>query len=116
MKKLFPILAILMICSCSQKQEKPQDVLGPEKMAQVLLNVYQNEAVVRRINVPRDSAIILLRHYQLRMYDSLAINDSIYYKSYRYYMDHPKEFEQIYDVVIDSMNLRNQTKRKIGRN
>jgi len=41
-----------------------------------------------------------------------GIPDSILKKTYSYYLAHPKELEQVYDAVIDTLVLRDQRIKK----
>jgi hypothetical protein len=46
------------------------------------------------------------------MLQAKGIPDSILKKTYAYYLAHPKELEQVYDAVIDTLMLRDKRTRR----
>lgn len=121
MRKLIYIIAILTILSCSGKEERPKGVIPPEKMAVLLSDIYVAEHKASNIGLKYDSSKIVLRHYELKIFEDHNTNDSIYKESFKYYLEHPDQLETIYDMVIDSVSLRDQVnnayrKREIDEN
>ena len=110
MRKLIYIIAILTIVSCSGKEERPKGVIPPEKMALILTDIYFTEYKVVNIGLKQDSAKLVFRHYELKIFEDYNTNDSIYKESFKYYLEHPDKLESIYDIVIDSVSLRDQVK------
>ena len=111
MRKLIYIIAILTIVSCSGKEERPKGILAPEKMALILSDIYLAEQKASSIGLHQDSAKIVLRHYELKIFDDYGTNDSIYKESFKYYLDNPVQLEAVYDIVIDTVSLREQIKK-----
>ncbi len=66
------------------------------------------EAKVSNIPVNRDSTLKIASYLETLTFDKLGIADSVFKKSYDYYLDRPNEMEKIYTVLIDSLNLREQ--------
>ncbi|MGM0581935.1 MAG: DUF4296 domain-containing protein [Bacteroidota bacterium] len=110
MRKLIYIIAILTIVSCSGKEDRPKGVIPPEKMALILSDIYQAEYMSSNIGLKQDSAKVVLRHYELKIFEDHDTNDSIYKESFKYYLEHPDQLETIYDIVIDTVSLRDQVK------
>jgi hypothetical protein len=108
MRKLIYIIAILTIVSCSGKEERPKGILAPEEMAIILSDIYLAEHKASNIGLVQDSAKVVLKHYELKIFDDRNTTDSIYKKSFQYYLDHPDKLEAIYDIVIDTVSLREQ--------
>lgn len=108
MRKLSYIIAILIIVSCSGKEERPKGIIPPEKMAVILSDIYLAEFKASKIGLKQDSSKIVLRHYELKIFEDHNTNDSIYKESFKYYLEHPDQLEKIYDIVIDTVSLRNQ--------
>ncbi|WP_375581425.1 DUF4296 domain-containing protein [Marivirga tractuosa] len=108
MRKLIYIIAILTIVSCSGKEERPKGVIAPEKMAVILSDIYLAEHKAANIGLTQDSAKVVLRHYELKIFEDHNTNDSIYKESFKYYLDHPATLEAVYDIVIDTVSLREQ--------
>ncbi|SMG10422.1 protein of unknown function [Marivirga sericea] len=108
MRKLIYIIAILTIVSCSGKEEQPKGILPPEKMALILSDIYLAEHKAANIGLTLDSAKVVLKHYELKIFDDHNTTDSIYKESFKYYLDHPDKLEAVYDIVIDTVSLRDQ--------
>ncbi|WKK80928.1 DUF4296 domain-containing protein [Marivirga arenosa] len=108
MKNLIYILTILAIVSCSGKEERPKGILSEEKMALILSDIYYAEYKANNINVGPDSAETVLRHYELKIFEDHGTNDSVYKESFKYYLEYPQKLEKVYDIVIDTVSLREQ--------
>ncbi|GAA5037557.1 hypothetical protein GCM10011506_34040 [Marivirga lumbricoides] len=108
MRKLTYLVAILIIVSCTQKNEIPKGILPPEKMANILSQIYEAEHKATNIGLKYDSQKVVLRHYELMILEQNSTTDSIYKESFTYYLEHPEKLETVYDIVIDSMSLREQ--------
>lgn len=108
MRKLIYPVAILIIVSCTQKDDIPKGVLPPEKMANILAQIYEAEHKATNIGLKYDSSKIVMRHYELKIFEENNTSDSIYKESFSYYLENPQKLELVYDIVIDSMSLREQ--------
>ncbi|MBK6264150.1 DUF4296 domain-containing protein [Marivirga sp. S37H4] len=108
MRNLSYLVAILIIVSCTQKNEVPKGVLPPEKMANILSEIYIAENKVSNIGLRHDSSKVVMRHYELKIFDDNNTTDSIYKESFAYYLENPTKLEAVYDIVIDSMSLKEQ--------
>ncbi|WKK74506.2 DUF4296 domain-containing protein [Marivirga salinae] len=108
MRKLIYIIAILTIVSCSGKEDRPKGVISHEKMALILSDIYLAEYKATHIDLKNDSAKEVLRHYELKIFEDHNTNDSIYKESFKYYLENPDQLETIYDIVIDTVSLREQ--------
>lgn len=89
MKKLIYLFPILFIFSCSEIVDKPQNLLGKEKMAEVIADfaLYdQAYAVNPEANMELNSRYVLNKH---------KITAAIYRESYKYYMSHPTQLDKI---------------------
>jgi hypothetical protein len=101
--------------SC-QTNSEPKGVLTKTQMVDWMLDLYIAEARTQLINTSRDSAYKLFLPYQDSLKHRKGITDSVLSKSYRYYFENPGKLEAIYDVVIDSLSLREQRLlNKLGR-
>lgn len=110
---LFLIGIGLMAGGCRQ-QKLPEGVLTRQQMTALLVDVYLAEARLSSYTIPNDSSFKLYRPFQDSLLKKMNISDSSVKKSYQYYFEHPKEFEMIYDAVIDTLSLREQ-KVKTGQ-
>ncbi len=97
-----------LLAACSGKDRTPKDILPPDEMVRVLSEVYINEEKVNRLNMRRDSAETVFAALKDRMFTKLHVPDSVFKRSFDYYMDHPVEMEKVYSALVDSLNLREQ--------
>lgn len=107
---LIAFVCLLMV-SCGKK-ELPPGVLTQEQMAPIVIEIYLAEARLSGSLMPRDSASAIFKRHEQVVLQKAGIADSTLRASYQYYLAHPEEFEKIYDVVIDSLSLREQRAKK----
>lgn len=113
MKKLVGLWIVMIgfAFGACHKEERPANVLPPDEMAKVLVDIYLAEARLNDSPVDRDSAIRYFIPHQSKILERHNISDSLVIKSFQYYIDHPRQFEKIYESVIDTLNLREQKLR-----
>lgn len=108
-KILMLSLASTALVSCNKNEEKKPDyILSHADMVKALAEVYIAEQKVNRLSLSMDSAIQVFRPMEKKVFENLNIPDSVFRASFDYYMDHPKEMDMIYGVLIDSLQLREQ--------
>jgi hypothetical protein len=103
------ILGFSLLTSCEKSQEKKPDyVLSQAQMVDALAEIYIAEQKVSRLSLNKDSAVLVFGSMEKKIFQNLNVPDSVFRASMDYYMDHPKEMESIYAVLIDSLQLREQ--------
>lgn len=105
MNRAFVIFILVLMASC-QKNEKPKDVLTQAQLSAFLVDVYLAEARVDAIPQVKDSTIKYFLPMEEKLLKNRGLSDSVLRATYVYYGAHPKELEQVYDAVIDSLTLR----------
>jgi hypothetical protein len=104
-------LIVLALSSC-QKETRPKDVLAPEELSKLMVDLYLAEARMSGQNIiVKDSALKIFNPFEEKLKLKHGIGDSVLRKSYQYYIGHPEQLEKIYDSVIDTLNLREQKER-----
>ena len=101
------ILILSTTISC-KKDKQPADILSQGQMVDWMLDTYLAEARMQSFTFSRDSAYKLFLPYQDSLMRTKGINDSLLQKSFQYYFENPAKLEAIYDIVIDSLSLREQ--------
>ncbi len=99
---------LFMAGSCGKHETRPANLLNHEQMVKALAEIYIAEEKVSRLGLERDSAALVFRGMEERIFDSLGIPDSVFRASQDFYTDHPIEMEAIYAVLVDSLQLREQ--------
>jgi hypothetical protein len=103
-------LVVLAISSC-QKETRPNDVLAPEELSKLMVELYLAESRMSGLNITTDSALKFFIPFEEKLKAKHGIADSVLRKSYQYYVSHPEQLEKIYDSVIDTLGLREQKER-----
>ena len=99
---------ILLLFSCQTSERKPGDVLTKNEMVKVLSEIYILEEKANRLALPSDSAQQVFEALRQKFFESTGIQDSLFKKSFDYYMDRPQQMEEIYTILVDSLQLREQ--------
>ncbi|MEM6643026.1 MAG: DUF4296 domain-containing protein [Bacteroidota bacterium] len=95
------LLVVLLACGGA---EKPEDLLSPEQMTKILMEVHILESKVSELPVvPSDSKFAVFNHFEKQLFEAQNVSAEQYESSFKYYLDHPKEFEKIYNTVVDSL-------------
>jgi hypothetical protein len=106
-KRIYLLLAALAIAaSCAEKSG--QDVLSKKEMVEIMEELYIAEEKVNHLTLSRDSAKKVFSVIEARIFKNAAINDTLFNKSFDYYMERPKEMELIYTALVDTLHLREQ--------
>ncbi len=108
MKKSFLIISLLFALSCST-EKVPENVLDKDKMAKAMLEIHILEAKVQKLYLPRDSSKLVYYHYEKLLFEDLGIEEDVYNESLIYYIDHSTELSEIYERVVDSLLLKQNT-------
>jgi hypothetical protein len=99
---------LILLISCQAPEQKPKGVLSKNEMVQVLADVYITEEKVLRLNLLSDSAALVAAVMRAKALQQSDVSDSVFAKSFDYYMDRPKDMEEIYSVLVDTLQLREQ--------
>lgn len=101
-------LLILTLAVACQNNEKPKEVLTQAQLSALMVEVYLAESKLDAIAKPKDTTIKYFMPFEEKLLQRLGISDSVLKKTYNYYLANPKELEQVYDSVIDTLTLREQ--------
>jgi hypothetical protein len=101
-------LGILFLVDGCRLKQTPDNVLTRAEMAKALTELYIQEARANRQGISPDSVRSVLEYFQARYAEKNNFPDSAIAVSYQYYLARPKDLSDIYDVVIDSLALREQ--------
>ncbi|MBI1767408.1 MAG: DUF4296 domain-containing protein [Bacteroidetes bacterium] len=107
MGKILSIFILASMLSC-QTKEKPKQILTKAQLSSLLVDVYLAEARTESIPKIKDSTIRYFIPFEQKLLKDRGIADSVLKETYTYYMSNPKELEQVYDSVIDTLVLREQ--------
>lgn len=108
---MFILLSLgIGLWSCGEKEdEEKRGILSQEQLSSLLIQIYLGEAVADNLPYMKDSAMKYFAPFERKLLKSKNISDSVLRKTYEYYIAHPRELEKVYDVVIDSLALKEQS-------
>ena len=103
------IVFLFLICiSCGEGDKDTQPILSRAQMVKALTEIYLAEQKVNRLGLPRDSATAEFDRFKHVIFKKVGVSDSIFKRSFNYYMDRPVEMEKIYSTLVDSLSLMEQ--------
>jgi hypothetical protein len=106
---LFLVTGLLVLVpACGDADKETQPILTHREMVKALTEIYISEQKVNRLGLPRDSAQREFEKFSKVVFKKIGISDSLFKRSFDYYMDRPKEMEQIYTALVDSLSLMEQ--------
>ena len=108
MKKISICISIGFLLAACQTKEKPKEVMSQAQLSAFLIDVYLAEARLEQISKPKDSTMKYFLPFEEKLLKQHGVSDSVVRITYAYYMEHPKELEQVYDVVIDTLMVREE--------
>lgn len=104
MKKYFLLINVIVGFGCNQTLKK-EVVISPAKMTELLIDIHILEARVDKLRLTNDSAFAIYNTLQMEIFEQNEVTKSDYERSYQYYLSEPKELDQIYAIVVDSLNV-----------
>ncbi len=86
--------------------EPSSQLLSKQQMVSFLIELHLTEAKMNYAEVRQsDSTEILFRNYEKYLMNEHGFTDSVYLESYAYYLDHMELMDEIYEDVVDSLNV-----------
>lgn len=89
-------------------------MLPPQKMVSILTDVHELEAKILLLKLDYDSSVALFKQQQALLFEKHSVNDSVYNKSFDYYLNRVELMNKIYEGVVDSLSLRRNIESGMG--
>jgi hypothetical protein len=99
---------IFFVFGCGVNSTKPENVLSTDEMVKVLADIYTNEEKVNTLGLNPDSAHQVFDIMMVGISRADSVSDTTIKQSIYYYMEHPKDLDKIYSILIDTLQLREQ--------
>lgn len=106
---------LLFFISCDVSEKIPENILGEEKMADVLVDIQLLEATYNSRLLNTDDRSERMSRYEKEIFEHHGISEETFNESYTYYQDYPKKLELIYESVfekLEKMLTEEETKSK----
>ena len=102
------LLALLTGCSMPEEVLPPPQLLSKNEMVSLLVQLHLLEARVESSRLSPDSARALFQQQKSEILrkNNVSEKDSVLQRSYRFYAVNRKDMDEIYKVVIDSLERR----------
>ncbi len=110
MRKHFLTFLLLALISCKE-ETIPQDVLGVDKMAAILVDIHLAEGKIDVLKLYGDTAKVVFDHFEKKIFEKHNVDQDVYKNSFEYHLINMKTMDQIYSRVVDSLNVRKQVSR-----
>lgn len=85
---------------------KRGEIMSKEAMVNYLIELHIAEAQVQNLRLKKDSSDFVFEIYEKHLLDKNDLTDSLFIRSYNYYLQNPDELENIYESVVDSISVR----------
>lgn len=102
------LVSLLLLGACRKSTSAPTGILSKEDMVKILSDVLVTEEKINRLSLPVDSSKAVFRGLEVKMFEKAGVSDTVFRKSFDYYMDRPREMEEIYTALVDTLQLREQ--------
>jgi hypothetical protein len=95
-----------MFLGCTTEKKPPENIMSKREMIDFLIDLHIIEAKISMSRIPYDSIKLFFPKVEDSLYRKHQISDSLYKKSYQYYLENITQMEEIYAAVVDSLSLR----------
>ncbi|MEO5599473.1 MAG: DUF4296 domain-containing protein [Cyclobacteriaceae bacterium] len=108
MKRNYLFLAFFAAAIGCADKSREKDILTRPEMVKVMEEILIAEEKINHLAISRDSARKVFGVIQELVFENAAMTDTVFRKSFDYYMERPKEMELIYTALVDTLQLREQ--------
>ena len=106
MKKIFLIFIAIVVWGCVHKDKPSEAIMTKEQMVSFLIDLHIMEAKINTTRFPSDSIKSIFPEIEKELFKEHNITDTLYFRSYQYYLSNMFDMEEIYTAVVDSLSLR----------
>jgi len=96
---------MLTAWACDSSSEQGE-IMPANKMINYLIDLHIAEAQIQNLRLKKDSSDYVFKIYEKHMLDKNELSDSLFIRSYNYYLKKPDQLEAIYEAVVDSISVR----------
>ena len=113
MKRIIPVILILLSACKSEFVDVPKDVIAMDKMEIILADMHITDAVAESKAQLGMNEKLLTQEYHEQVFKNNEITRAEFLKSYKFYEANPKLLNKMYDDILDKMSKREEA---IGKN
>lgn len=99
------VLLTFALISCKADEKKLPDLLSEEQMVSILIDVHVLEGKIDKLSIKRDSASLIFNTFEREIFKEHNVSKEKYIESYEYYLEDVASMNDIYEIVVDSLNF-----------
>ena len=82
------------------------EIMSEEAMVDYLIKLHIAESQIQNLRLKKDSSDYVFEIYEKHLLEENGITDSLFARSYNYYLKNSDRLEYIYESVVDSISVR----------
>ena len=104
-------MVLIGLFGCKKNDEIPEHLIGKEQMTAILVDIHLLEARIEKLELPNDSADAVYKAFEWDLLVNKHQVDTLqYFKSFKYYTNNLKHFNDVYDEVLKEMERKQKDK------
>jgi hypothetical protein len=103
-KAIVLIFVGLVLYSCD-RQRLPKGILEEDKMVELLIDIHLAEGLVSTFPIHYDSSRVLYPLFEKEVFRKHQVPDSVFRRSFEYYMRDTRVMDRLYARTIDSLHV-----------
>jgi hypothetical protein len=103
-KAIVLIFVGLVLYSCD-RQRLPEGILEEDKMVELLIDIHLAEGLVSTFPIHYDSSRVLYPLFEKEVFRKHQVPDSVFRRSFEYYMRDTRVMDRLYARTIDSLHV-----------
>ena len=115
MKKVVFVILAVTVFSCNKEQKTMSGLIPEDTLARVLIEIHIAEAKVSQAKLTKDSSLNYYSFLEQGIFNKYNIDSLRYRETMVNYSEDIKILDRVYEVVLDSLNLRTAVKPKIKK-
>ncbi len=96
----------MLVAFACDKHKEQVEVMSEELMVNYLIELHIAEAQIQNLRLKKDSAEFVFKIYEQHLINKNNLTDSLFIRSYNFYLQNPTRLESIYEAVVDSISVR----------
>lgn len=93
--------------SCQQQtDDKPANMIPQQKMVRILADIHTTEALIERNVSYPDTALVIYADEHAEILKKHGVEKQAFETTYRYYLTHLEEMDKLYEIVVDTLSVR----------
>jgi hypothetical protein len=104
------ISLVILAFACVKKSEIPENIISKQDMSTLMVDIHLLESKVSNLNLPTDSAMQVYRKFEKEIFEKHDTDSLQYAESVRFYSMNPELYHDIYEIVVDTLIVREKSK------